>query len=321
MSESEHFVTPNSSDVCTGEEKQNVLVDECCSKAEAQKETAEEAVCCSTIDKSGAPREDENLPGPSNSNQDEDACPKADDKESCFGPEIAVSETFEADVWAQIRKFDEMKEREKLSSAFSSVQIQKETTEAGCCSQTPQGDCCMDVPPQKEPLKTDCCSGTSEPGCCIDAPPQKQPLKTACRSQTSDADKKNKPTVCESGQTEKKEEDSVVVVKAKPIRKIYKAPVRVNKIPQEILDDPEIKEAMSVLPSNYNFEIPKTIWRIRETKAKRVALQMPEGLFLFATTLCNIIETFTEADTIIMGNVTYGKILLLWYYCSNYNNP
>lgn len=108
--------------------------------------------------------------------------------------------------------------------------------------------------------------------------------------------------------TEKKEEENVVVVKAKPVRKIYKAPVRVNKIPPEILNDPSLNEAMSVLPSNYNFEIHKTIWRIREMKAKRVALQMPEGLLMFACTICDIIETFTEADTLIMGDVTYGTI-------------
>lgn len=30
------------------------------------------------------------------------------------------------------------------------------------------------------------------------------------------------------------------------------------------------------------------------------------GLTMFATTLCDILETFTEADTVIMGDVTYG---------------
>ena len=127
---------------------------------------------------------------------------------------------------------------------------------------------------------------------------------TTCYSQTKRIEKKDEAGGNDTGQ---KEEDLVVVVKAKPVRKIYKPPVRVNKIPQEILDDPLIKEAMSGLPSNYNFEIPKTIWRVRETKAKRVALQMPEGLLIFAPLICDIIETFTEADTVIMGDVTYGK--------------
>ncbi|GBP70064.1 2-(3-amino-3-carboxypropyl)histidine synthase subunit 1 [Eumeta japonica] len=101
----------------------------------------------------------------------------------------------------------------------------------------------------------------------------------------------------------------VVVVRAKPEgqRKTFKPNVRsVNKIPDEILNDPILNRACEALPSNYNFEIHKTIWRIRSLNSKRVALQMPEGLTMFATTLCDIIDTFTEADSVIMGDVTYG---------------
>uniref|UniRef100_A0A7N8Y2R8 2-(3-amino-3-carboxypropyl)histidine synthase subunit 1 n=1 Tax=Mastacembelus armatus TaxID=205130 RepID=A0A7N8Y2R8_9TELE len=79
-----------------------------------------------------------------------------------------------------------------------------------------------------------------------------------------------------------------------------------NQIPDEILQDPEIKEAIKVLPANYNFEIHKTIWRVRQAKAKRVALQLPEGLLMFACVIADIIERFTEADTVVMGDVTYG---------------
>lgn len=103
--------------------------------------------------------------------------------------------------------------------------------------------------------------------------------------------------------------ESVVIIKAKPIRKIFKAPVRATKIPEELLNDPQLNSAIAALPSNYNFEIHKTIWRIKETKAKRVALQMPEGLLMYATTIADIIEYFTEADTVIMGDVTYGRKL------------
>ncbi|CAK1541547.1 unnamed protein product [Leptosia nina] len=102
---------------------------------------------------------------------------------------------------------------------------------------------------------------------------------------------------------------SVVVVRAKPEgqRKTFKPNVRsVNKIPDELLNDPIINRACEALPQNYNFEIHKTIWRIRSLGSKRVALQLPEGLTMFATTLCDIIETFTDADTVIMGDVTYG---------------
>lgn len=74
------------------------------------------------------------------------------------------------------------------------------------------------------------------------------------------------------------DDTNVVLVKAKPIRKVFKgAPRSTNKIPQALLDDPLLNEAVSVLPSNYNFEIHKTIWRARELAAKRIALQMPEG--------------------------------------------
>ncbi|XP_026501297.2 2-(3-amino-3-carboxypropyl)histidine synthase subunit 1 [Vanessa tameamea] len=102
---------------------------------------------------------------------------------------------------------------------------------------------------------------------------------------------------------------NVIVVRAKPEgqRKTFKPNIRaINKIPDELLNDPLLSRACETLPQNYNFEIHKTIWRIRSLNARRVALQLPEGLTMFATTLCDIIETFTEADTVIMGDVTYG---------------
>ncbi|XP_043261654.1 2-(3-amino-3-carboxypropyl)histidine synthase subunit 1 [Colletes gigas] len=100
--------------------------------------------------------------------------------------------------------------------------------------------------------------------------------------------------------------DSVVIVKAKSLRKIFKAPVKVNKIPEAILNDPLLNAAIAALPSNYNFEIHKSIWRIKEAQANRVALQMPEGLLMYATTIADIIEDFTGAETVIMADVTYG---------------
>lgn len=102
------------------------------------------------------------------------------------------------------------------------------------------------------------------------------------------------------------EEVGAVVVKAKPTRKVFKGTRAINKIPQSILNDPQINDAIAALPPNYNFEIHKTIHRIRETKAKRVALQMPEGLLIFACPISDLIQKFTDADTVIMGDVTYG---------------
>ncbi|TSN39303.1 2-(3-amino-3-carboxypropyl)histidine synthase subunit 1 [Bagarius yarrelli] len=61
-----------------------------------------------------------------------------------------------------------------------------------------------------------------------------------------------------------------------------KGPRRVaNQIPDEILKDPELQEAVSVLPSNYNFEIHKTIWRVRQAKAKRVLLLTGASTLVF----------------------------------------
>lgn len=42
-----------------------------------------------------------------------------------------------------------------------------------------------------------------------------------------------------------------------------------NQIPSEILNNPQLQVAIQALPSNYNFEIPKTIWRIQQAQAKK----------------------------------------------------
>ncbi|KAH8309737.1 hypothetical protein KR067_002147 [Drosophila pandora] len=99
--------------------------------------------------------------------------------------------------------------------------------------------------------------------------------------------------------------NDVVVVRARP-KKVFKPKARINRIPQELFDDPLLQQAIDRLPSNYNFELHKTIWRIREMKAKRVALQLPEGLLMYAMVISDIVERFTSADTVIMGDVTYG---------------
>ena len=74
-----------------------------------------------------------------------------------------------------------------------------------------------------------------------------------------------------------------------------------------MLNDPAINEAIALLPKNYNFEIHKTIHRIRTSGAKKIALQMPEGLLMFATTISDILTSFCPGiETLIMGDVTYG---------------
>jgi 2-(3-amino-3-carboxypropyl)histidine synthase len=47
---------------------------------------------------------------------------------------------------------------------------------------------------------------------------------------------------------------------------------------------------LAVLPRNYNFEVHKTVWRLRQARATHVALQLPEGLLMFACTLAEIFQ-------------------------------
>ncbi|KAF4510915.1 hypothetical protein G6O67_002763 [Ophiocordyceps sinensis] len=99
------------------------------------------------------------------------------------------------------------------------------------------------------------------------------------------------------------EGESGAVQAAKPRRR----PRLLNQVPREILDDAQLQEAMALLPANYNFEIAKTIHRIRSSGSRRVALQMPEGLLLFATTISDMLTQFCPGvETLIMGDVTYG---------------
>lgn len=102
-------------------------------------------------------------------------------------------------------------------------------------------------------------------------------------------------------------QNQAVVVRANPARKVFRPNTRtLNKVPDDILNDPKLNAAIQSLPQNYNFEIHKTVWRIKFLEARRVALQMPEGLLMFAVRICDIINEFTNAETVIMGDVTYG---------------
>lgn len=80
------------------------------------------------------------------------------------------------------------------------------------------------------------------------------------------------------------------------------APRRVvhQALPRELLDDPELAAAIAALPSNYNFEVHKTVWRIRSAAARVVALQFPEGLLLYACTLSDILERFAGVEHCIV---------------------
>lgn len=84
-------------------------------------------------------------------------------------------------------------------------------------------------------------------------------------------------------------------------------PRRATPIPESLLNDAQLNADIALLPSNYSFEIPKTIWRIRNVGATRVALQMPEGLLMYATTISDILTKYAAVrDTVVLGDVTYG---------------
>lgn len=80
-----------------------------------------------------------------------------------------------------------------------------------------------------------------------------------------------------------------------------------QQIPDDIMHNEDLQQAISLLPPHYNFEIQKTLWRLRKAKAKRVALQFPEGLLMYACIIADILEAYGGVeDTFIMGDVTYG---------------
>lgn len=69
---------------------------------------------------------------------------------------------------------------------------------------------------------------------------------------------------------------------------------------------PNISQYTDLLPSNYNFELPKTITNILRNKAKCVALQLPDGLLKFSIIISDCIQHYTGAETILLGDVVYG---------------
>lgn len=87
-------------------------------------------------------------------------------------------------------------------------------------------------------------------------------------------------------------------------QKIYKKVL--NQIPEHIKYNKELNDVIKNLPSNYNFEIHKTIWFVEKNQCKKVALQMPEGLLIYSLFICDILTKFCGVETIIMGDVSYG---------------
>lgn len=70
--------------------------------------------------------------------------------------------------------------------------------------------------------------------------------------------------------------------------------------------EPAVPERLVGLPSNYNFELPKTIRTIRKIDAKKVTLQFPDGLLSYAPVLIDFIEGYSAAKCTILDDVVYG---------------
>ena len=71
------------------------------------------------------------------------------------------------------------------------------------------------------------------------------------------------------------------------------APIDPNELPSHIKNNSELHHVISTtLPRDYEFEVPKTIWRIERSNAAHVALQLPEGLTMYASAIGDIIVKF-----------------------------
>ncbi|UPR02970.1 diphthamide biosynthesis protein [Chloropicon primus] len=78
-------------------------------------------------------------------------------------------------------------------------------------------------------------------------------------------------------------------------------------IPDEILKNEELNEAIKVLNVNYDFEVHKTVWRVRKGGVKKVCLQFPEGLMMYSCAIADILERFAGVEhTVILGDTTFG---------------
>lgn len=98
-----------------------------------------------------------------------------------------------------------------------------------------------------------------------------------------------------------------------------------NLIPESILGDEFLNSLIREgLPKNYNFEVHKTIWKIKQTDSKKILLQLPEGLIRFGPVLVDIISAYfnhtelrDDIKIITMGDLTYGACCIDDYLASS----
>lgn len=144
-----------------------------------------------------------------------------------------------------------------------------------------------------------CCTSSNSTACPVSRP-SCEADQTCAASATSALDAispSSPPSIERAGQL-----DTGLVVIPRVVRPVR----RINQIPEDILNDPLLHASCQALPSRYRLEVPKCVWQIRKHSAKRVALQFPEGLTMFACLLSDIFKEHGGCETVIMADVTYG---------------
>jgi 2-(3-amino-3-carboxypropyl)histidine synthase len=100
---------------------------------------------------------------------------------------------------------------------------------------------------------------------------------------------------------------AAVAVSAAPAKPARRRPRTASSVPDALLNDGALNADIALLPANYSFEVHKTVHRVRTAGARRVALQMPEGLLMYASVLADILRAHCHgAETVVLGDVTYG---------------
>jgi 2-(3-amino-3-carboxypropyl)histidine synthase len=138
------------------------------------------------------------------------------------------------------------------------------------------------------------------------AEPQVQPAPEASQQQKAEpepAPLESAPATTAATETPKPKQ---------PRRIIRRRRARDQKAPEEDAIDPVLLQKLlteSSLPTAYSFEISKTVQRIQKLQLDKphIALQMPEGLLMYATVLADLYQrVIPSLQVSVLGDVTYG---------------
>lgn len=152
--------------------------------------------------------------------------------------------------------------------------------------------------------------------------PPKSPygeVKTAVRSEENSGPPEQLPSLSQphSSQCQKASGDccrttnssSSVSSPDSVAKKAHRLKGAAGRIPRDILEDPELCAAIArALPRSHDFEVPRTIWRLRRAGSRQVALQLPDGLIAFGPVLGEIFKHFcpTVKAVTVLADATFG---------------